>query len=70
LEFKDYYQTPSVGPRRHGGGHQESFPQARAPVPLGLERDFDAVPELAALVADVLEEMDELRARLRRAGLG
>ena len=35
-----------------------------------IERDFDAVPELAALVADLLEEMDELRARLRRAGLG
>jgi len=34
-----------------------------------IERDFDAVPELAALVADLLEEMDELRARLRRAGL-
>lgn len=30
-----------------------------------LERDFDAVPELAALVADLLEEMDELRSRLR-----
>ena len=26
-----------------------------------LERDFDAVPELAALVADMLEEMDTLR---------
>ena len=34
-----------------------------------LERDFDAVPELAALVADLLEEMDRLRARLRAAGL-
>lgn len=34
-----------------------------------LERDFDAVPELAALMADLLEEMDELRARLRCAGL-
>jgi chaperone modulatory protein CbpM len=34
-----------------------------------LERDFDAVPELAALVADLLEELDTLRARLRRAGL-
>lgn len=33
-----------------------------------IERDFDAVPELAALVADMLEEMDALRARLRRAG--
>ena len=30
-----------------------------------LERDFDAVPELAALVADLLEEMDRLRAQLR-----
>jgi chaperone modulatory protein CbpM len=33
-----------------------------------LERDFDAVPELAALMADLLEEMDELRTRLRCAG--
>jgi len=35
-----------------------------------IERTYEAVPELAALVADMLEEMDELRARLRRAGLG
>lgn len=34
-----------------------------------LERDFDAAPELAALVADLLEELDALRARMRRAGL-
>jgi chaperone modulatory protein CbpM len=34
-----------------------------------IERDFDAVPELAALVADMLEEMDALRARLERSGL-
>jgi chaperone modulatory protein CbpM len=34
-----------------------------------LERDFDAVPELAALVADLFDELDELRARLKRAGL-
>lgn len=34
-----------------------------------LERDFDAVPELAALMADLLEEMDLLRLRLRNAGL-
>ncbi len=33
-----------------------------------LERDFDAVPELAALVADMLEEMDAMRARLRCLG--
>ena len=35
-----------------------------------IERDFDAVPELAALVADMLEEVETLRLRLRRAGLG
>ena len=35
-----------------------------------LERDFDAVPELAALVADLQGEIERLRARLRRAGLG
>ena len=33
-----------------------------------LERDFDAAPELAALMADLLEEMDDLRAR-RGSGL-
>lgn len=31
-----------------------------------LERDFDAVPELAALMADLLEELDALRARVRK----
>jgi chaperone modulatory protein CbpM len=34
-----------------------------------LERDFESGPELAALVADMLDEIDTLRARLRRAGL-
>ena len=34
-----------------------------------IERDFDAVPELAALVADLFDEIDALRARLKRAGL-
>lgn len=29
-----------------------------------LERDFDAAPELAALMADLLEELDALRARV------
>jgi chaperone modulatory protein CbpM len=32
-----------------------------------IERTYDAAPELAALVADMLEELDALRARLRRA---
>lgn len=34
-----------------------------------LERDFDAAPELAALVADLEDEVRRLRARLQRAGL-
>ncbi|OHV09177.1 chaperone modulator CbpM [Kushneria phosphatilytica] len=34
-----------------------------------MEQDFDAVPELAALVADLLEEMDRLRTRARAAGV-
>ena len=35
-----------------------------------LEITFDAEPELAALVADLLEELDDLRAQLRRFGIG
>lgn len=35
-----------------------------------LEQDFDANPELAALVADLMEEVAILRTRLRRTGLG
>jgi len=31
-----------------------------------IERAYEAAPELAALVADLLEEMDALRARLAR----
>jgi len=34
-----------------------------------IERTYDAAPELAALVADMLEQLDDLRARLQRAGL-
>jgi chaperone modulatory protein CbpM len=41
---------------------------ARARQMLRIERDFDAVPELAALVADLFEELDDMRSRLRRAG--
>ena len=33
-----------------------------------LERDFDAVPELASLVVDLEQELAQLRARLRRLG--
>jgi chaperone modulatory protein CbpM len=34
-----------------------------------IERDFDAVPELAGLVADLIEEIERLRAQLARHGL-
>jgi chaperone modulatory protein CbpM len=33
-----------------------------------LERDFDANPELAGLVVDLFDEVERLRARLRRLG--
>ena len=36
---------------------------------LELERGFDANPELAGLVADLFDELERLRARLRGAGL-
>lgn len=41
---------------------------ARARRMRAVERDFDAVPELAALVADLLDEIDGLRSQLRRTG--
>ncbi len=34
-----------------------------------VERDFDANPELAALVADLIEEVDRLKRTIRNAGL-
>ena len=47
----------------------EAVTVVRARCMARLERDFDAVPELAALVADLQDEIGRLRARLRRAGL-
>jgi chaperone modulatory protein CbpM len=35
----------------------------------GVERNFDANPELAGLVADLLDEVERLKVRLRRAGM-
>lgn len=34
-----------------------------------LEQSFDADPELAAMVADLIDEVRRLEARMRRAGL-
>ncbi|VXC46122.1 Chaperone modulatory protein CbpM [Pseudomonas sp. 8AS] len=42
---------------------------ARARRLVALERDFDANPELAALVADLIEEVARLKGRLKAAGL-
>ncbi|MDP1651257.1 MAG: chaperone modulator CbpM [Rhodocyclaceae bacterium] len=36
---------------------------------VAMERDFDANPELAALAADLIEEVARLRGRLKAAGL-
>lgn len=56
------------------GGAQEwrfaSAELARARRLVALERDFDANEELAGLVADLIEEVQRLRARLRAVGLG
>jgi len=42
---------------------------ARARRLIAVERDFDANPELAALVADLIEEVERLKARLNAAGV-
>jgi len=43
---------------------------ARARRLVALERDFDANQELAALVVDLIEEVQRLRTRLRTGGHG
>ena len=53
------------------GDWQFSYSEfTRARRMLSIERNFDAVPELAALVADLQEELDALRHQLRHAPLG
>lgn len=57
----------------HGRGDEGRFDAAalrRVRRMVCLERDFDAVPELAALVADLEDELAQLRAQLRRLGAG
>lgn len=48
-----------------GTWHLSSAGLQRARRMRQLERDFDAGPELAALVSDMLEELDSLRRRLQ-----
>ncbi|MFZ5654200.1 MAG: chaperone modulator CbpM [Pseudomonadota bacterium] len=59
-------QPPAADPARwmFSGAQLRRLRRIRA-----LERDFEADPALAAMVVDLLEEVERLRARLRRAGL-
>lgn len=57
-------------PSQHGGEWRfSSATLLRVRRIANIERQFEALPELAALVADMQEEIDDLRRRLRRAGL-
>ena len=56
----------AVGPRPE---RYEPGPLVRPRRVLELERTFDADPELAAIVADLVDEVERLRAVLLRAGL-
>lgn len=58
--------APLSGPASHWRFTSASLARIRRI--RALERDFDAVPELAALMADLLEEVDALRARLSIQG--
>lgn len=51
-----------------GGWCFSSVELTRAKRIVAIERNFDALPELAALVADMQEEMDQLRRQLLRGG--
>ncbi len=54
--------APAADPRSAGRFDGATLRRVRAMV--RIERDFDAVPELAALVVDLQEEIDRLRHRL------
>jgi chaperone modulatory protein CbpM len=54
----------------HGAWRFDAADLRRVQRIAGLERNFDAVPELAALVADLEGELAQVRALLRRRGVG
>ena len=58
-----------ASPGAEGGWQLDAIALRRVRRMARLERDFDAVPELAALVADLEDEVRALRARLQRMGL-
>ena len=49
--------------------HFNSVALIRARRLLAIERDFDANPELAALVVDLIEQLEYLKCRLHIAGV-
>lgn len=49
-----------------GNWYFSSVELTRAKRIVSIERDFDALPELAALVADLQEELDSLKSQLLR----
>lgn len=59
-------EVHTVGPR--GDWRFDAADLRRVRRIAGLERDFDAAPELAALVADLEHELAQLRAQLLRQG--
>lgn len=61
--------TPPGGAGRAGDWRFDSLAVRRVRCMTRIERHYDAVPELAALVADLEDEIASLRARLRRFGL-
>jgi len=60
-------EVPPLGPRDAWRFDAAALRRVRCMA--RVERDFDAVPELAALVVDLQDEIDRLRARLRCAGI-
>lgn len=58
----------SAEPAERDTWHFDAMVVERVRCMARLERDFDAVPELAALVADLQDEIARLRAQLRRSG--
>lgn len=59
------YLASFGGGRRHAEWRFASAELVRTRRLVSLERDMDANPELAALVADLMEEVQRLRQRLR-----
>ncbi len=54
--------------KRDGGQRFDARALRRARAMVRIEQDFDAVPELAALVVDLQDEIERLRRSLQRLG--